>query len=350
MLDVPEPQRWNGLDIEIKPVKSVKSVKPVPSALSVAALFAALALPATATVTIDWVSVGDVGNAADTTGYGAVSYDYQIGKYEVTIGQYTEFLNATAVTDTYGLYNSNMESNENIAGITQSGSSGSYSYSATGSADRPITYVGWFDAARMSNWMHNGQGSGSTETGAYTLNGATSGTGFAANAGASYRLPTENEWYKAAYYSGSGSTYYLYPTQSDAVPGNVVGGAANQANYYNGVFSVTQSGTYSSSQNYLTDVGAFTGSASHYGTFDQAGNVYEWNDAVIGGSSRGLGGGYWYGSLGEYYLRSSNRFSDDPGLETDVIGFRLAVPEPSAGLLALIAGGLGLMRRRRPTL
>ncbi|MEY3895678.1 MAG: hypothetical protein RLZZ214_1197, partial [Verrucomicrobiota bacterium] len=57
-------------------------------------LLAALALPATATVVIDYVPVGNAGNAADTTGYGAVSYAYQMGKYEVTNAQYAEFLNA----------------------------------------------------------------------------------------------------------------------------------------------------------------------------------------------------------------------------------------------------------------
>ena len=36
---------------------------------------------------------------------GSVGYNYNIGKYEVTAGQYTEFLNAVARTDTYGLYN-----------------------------------------------------------------------------------------------------------------------------------------------------------------------------------------------------------------------------------------------------
>ena len=62
-------------------------------------------------VTMDWVTVGDAGNAGDDTGYGSVGYEYQIGKYEVTNNQYCEFLNAVATTDTYNLYNSQMGSN-----------------------------------------------------------------------------------------------------------------------------------------------------------------------------------------------------------------------------------------------
>ena len=63
---------------------------------------------AQAVVGIETVPVGDPGNAADKRsigGSGAVSYTYNIGKYEVTAGQYTAFLNAVAATDTYGLYN-----------------------------------------------------------------------------------------------------------------------------------------------------------------------------------------------------------------------------------------------------
>ena len=35
------------------------------------------------------------------------------------------------------------------------------------------------------------------------------------NAGATYFIPSENEWYKAAYFNPSNSTYWTYPTQSN---------------------------------------------------------------------------------------------------------------------------------------
>ena len=328
-------------------------MKPRFCPLAIAALFAAFTLisnlQAQPLLTIDTVTVGDAGNAADTTTYGAVADVFAIGKYEVTIGQYTSFLNAVAATDTYSLYNPSMATNLNIAGITQAGISGSYSYSVIGSGSRPISYVSWFDAARFANWMNNGATVGaSTETGAYTLNGATSGVNFTKNAGATWWIPSEDEWYKAAYYKGGGTNagYWVYPTQSDSAPGNVVGGAANQANYNNGVYAVTQSASYSSSQNYLTDAGAFSNSASAYDTFDQGGNVWEWNDAVIG-SSRGRRGGSWSGI--DERLQSSGRSDRDPTGEFNAVGFRVAsVPEPSTAVLVLMGvGALYLWKRRK---
>jgi len=351
--------------------------------VGVAALIGSLAVSA-GTVTIDMVTVGNPGNANDTTGYGRVTYDYQIGKYEVTIGQYTEFLNAVAKTDTYSLYNTSMGTDQNIRGISRSGVSGSYSYSviaASGSApnggvsaaNRPITYVSWWDSARFANWVANGQPTGiqtgtTTENGAYNLNGATSGTAPARNvtnpntgATPTYVIPTENEWYKAAYYSpvlnsGSGG-YYTYATQSNATPGNVPGSGANQANYFTDLttykYSVTQSGDYDGSQNYLTDVGAFSSSVSAYGTFDQSGNVWEWNDLTgAPGSSRGLWGGAWDSDA--FDLSSSGGNTGDPSGAVSNIGFRLAspvaVPEPSTwvmGLAGIACVAWRSIRRRR---
>lgn len=315
-------------------------------------------------VNIDLVTVGDAGNAADTTGYGAVTNAFAIGKYEVTIGQYRTFLNSVAsvTSDSYivNLWSASMASNLNIAGISRSGSGtlgDPYSYSVMGSDNRPITYVSWFDAARFANWVNNGATLGaSTETGAYTLNGATSGI-FTVNPGATWFLPSEDQWYKAAYYKGGGANagYWVYPTQSDSAPGNNIGGAANQANYYAGDYAVTQSADYSGTQNYLTEAGVFSNSGSAYGTFDQAGNVWEWNDAVID-STRGTRGGSWDNDV--FDLQSSGRFIEVPTDEFHLLGFRVAsvasepgpapIPEPGTwAAAALLAGAAGYVRWRR---
>ena len=141
-----------------------------------------------ALLAMSMVTVGDAGNAADTTSYGAVSYSYQIGKYDVTGSQYTAFLNAVGSTDTYGLYNASMGTDTHVAQISRSGTAGTYTYAVmNGTGSRPITYVSWWDGVEFANWMSNGQPSGAqtsttTENGAYNVNGATSGNAVAANA------------------------------------------------------------------------------------------------------------------------------------------------------------------------
>jgi hypothetical protein len=219
-----------------------------------------------------------------------------------------------------------------IAGISRSGSSGSYTYAIIGTGNQPIGHVSWFSAARFANWMHNGQpngpqGAATTEQGTYTLNGVTSGI-ILKNAGAQFWIPTGNEWYKAAYYdptlsSGAGG-YWQYPTRSNTAPGNNVGPGANQANIYDHItgYSVTQSTVTNASQNYLTDVGSFTGSPSYYGTFDQGGDVFQWNDDVISGTKRGFRGGSWAGSAD--FLLSSYNPGVVPAQNNEDYGFRLA--------------------------
>ena len=319
-----------------------------------------LSTPAFATVTIDYVPFGNVGNAADpATGsrYGAVAYAYQIGKYEVTNSQYAEFLNVADPTgaNANGIYNINMGSN-NRGGITfTSGAATGAKYTIrTSMGDKPVNYVSWYDAARFTNWLGNGQGSGSsTETGAYTLNGNTGI--ITKNVGAIVYLPSEDEWYKAAYYdptpgAGGGDNYWLHATQSDTAPtlasanstGDITNPGANVANYALGADWNSENGN-------VTTVGSAGALAeSHFGTADQAGNVYEWNDAVIG-SSRGLRGGSW-GSVSNS-LAASNRRYNTPALESFDVGFRVAsVPEPSAYLLTVLSVSVMLTRRRRSTL
>jgi formylglycine-generating enzyme len=298
-------------------------------------------LPARAFVTMAWSPVGNPGNANDpadgddgTLGiqnFGAVPYAYNIGTYDVTASQYVEFLNTKDPTgdNMLGLYNTNMS----LAGLGvinfNNGNSNGSKYSViSGSGNHPVNWVSWYDAIRFANWLNNGQGSGDTESGAYTL--GTLGAGstpvtppLTHNPGSKIWLPTENEWYKAAYYNPATSSYFLYPTSSNLAPtASTPTAAANHANYAMvGLF---------------TDVGAYAGTTSPYGAFDMGGNVYQWNEALIGGSLRGLRGGSRLSI--SYSLQSVHRDSSNgPTGVYDLVGFRLAsvtsVPEPPTYVL-----------------
>lgn len=309
-------------------------------------------------VTFDFAQIGNAGNAGDVQSqgtFGAVAYDYAISKTEVTNAQYTEFLNAVAAIDTYSLYNIFMGHAQ--GGITQSGVSGNYSYAVKADAgsytyaNKPVVWVSWYDSIRFTNWLHNGQGDGDTESGAYTLVGGTAtpsnSLSITRNADAQYWLPSEDEWYKAAHHdasAGTAGTYFDFAIGTDTAPDNNTPtlDSSNSANYHDRDFT-TGDLLYS-----RTDVGAYGLSGSSYGTYDQNGNVGEWNETLVNSFSRSVRGGSLFDP--SYFLAASYRRNDSPGFEFDLIGFRVAafaVPEPSSLLLLIsTVGGMLVWRRQ----
>lgn len=325
-----------------------------------------------ASVAVDWVVIGNVGNAAQSSanrthgaagamvgdGVGSVAHTYRIARNETTIADYVQFLNATAASDPFGLYNPAMSQDVVTSGISRNGNDGSYTYTAIGSAARPIAYVGWYDAARFANWLHHDQPSGPLavgliENGAYTLNGATSGV-ILKNADARVWIPTENEWYKAAYYdpthmNGAGG-YWLHANQSNTMVSNSPSDPG-AANFYDGDFAVTLNSNITS-QNHLTDVGAYgPDSASFYGINDMGGNLWEWNDLIARDSNgvetgfRGIFGGAWFNTADG--IDSTQLFSASPDSEADWTIRLASIPEPTSALLFALAGCIATFRRKR---
>ena len=289
--------------------------------------------------TIDWMTVGNPGNAPDTTTYGAVSTAFRIMKFEFTNEMYTDFLNSVDAngTNPNSVYDEGMGTDARGGISFTSGNAPGSKYAIkTNMGDKPVNHVSWFDAARVSNWLMNGgTSSSSTETGAYTLSNAISGNAPAVNSGATFYIPTANQWYKAAYYSpvlnsGTGG-YWDYATQSDTIPTSVTSGTTGIGSASTGIMG---SGTgnfanynfgadWNGQDGNVTTVGT-NGGPSFYGAFDMSGNLREWNDLTgATGSSRGLRGGAW-GSSASLLPSSDSGALPAPSLAGFNGGFRLA--------------------------
>jgi len=278
--------------------------------------------------TMDFVTIGNPGNAADTKGSpnpaGSVAYTYNIGKYEVS----RDMILKASTDGGLGL---------TLADMTSYGGNG---------VNRPATGISWNEAARFVNYLNTSKG----YQAAYLFDGSgnfqlwspvrASGNNLFRHKDAYYFLPSMDEWYKAAYGSPDGS-WYNYPIGSDSAPTAVVSGtAANTAVY--GQSSLSGPADITSA-----------GGLSAYGTMAQGGNVWEWHETAYDlindteGEFRGLRGGSWFdGILG---LSVTNFGSG--GTSLDVIrelGFRVAsIPEPSSLSLMALGGVMVALRRRR---
>jgi len=276
--------------------------------------------------TIDFVNIGNAGNAADTTSYGAVPYEYRASIYEISQNAITQATASGMANVTAGAWSNN----------------------------QPAANISWYEAAAFVNFLNTNSG----KTAAYNLTFTTSwsmalwsselawtagGTNLYRNKNAFYFLPSENEWYKAAYYNAGGSNYFDYPTASSSVPTAVASGTNAGSAVYNNDAAVPA----------IVDS---AGGLSPYGTMGQGGNVFEWNESAFDGSNssssegRAIRGGVWDDT--ELYLRSSSRYDSDPSNEVGGIGFRVAsVPEPSTYVLVLLgAGAVYLWKRRKSSL
>jgi len=282
---------------------------------------------------IDFATIGNAGNTADNTTYGAVGYTYRMGVYEVSRDMITKY-NAIGTGPTL-----------TMSDMTSFGGNG---------AARPATGVSWNEAARFVNYLNTSKGFDAAYK--FTTGGANDNialwqfgdTGYNAanpfrNSNAHYFLPSEDEWYKAAYYDpnkSGGAGYWDYATGSDTAPTAVASGTTIGTAVYD-----QSSGTGPAD---ITNAGGL----SAYGTMAQNGNVREWGESGFtapndtSGESRLIRGGLWSASSG--FLASSNRDSHSPASGNVGVGFRVAaVPEPSAFFLTLISAVCLVIRRKR---
>lgn len=280
---------------------------------------------------IDFVTIGNLGNVADTTGYpnpgGSVPYIYNLGKYEVS----RDMVLKASTMGGLGL---------TLQDMTSYGGNGQ---------NRPATGISWNEAARFVNWLNTSKGyqaaynlttSGPNDNILLWGAGQYSGSNRYRNKDAVYFLPSVDEWYKAAYGSPNG-TWHKFTTGSNSAPLAVSNGTTAGTVVYGGQLGPAD----------ITDAGG----ESPFGTMGQGGNVHEWNETAFDGLNdsateiRLLRGGTWMADsfFGSEIVGSSVYFGISPSDERNTVGFRIAmIPEPSSFSL-LLAGGAVLMAGRR---
>ena len=300
------------------------------------------------TFSIAFVDVGNAGNPADAASrnqLGAVPYVYRIGADEISQEQ-IELATAGG-----------------LLGVTAGAWGGS----------QPAAFMKWYEMAAFVNWLNTSTGNvpaynlaydGGSDNSSWVMSlwssedaWQTGGQNLYRNKNAYYFLPSDDEWFKAAYQKNDGATgnYWTYPTGSDSVPTPVASGTA------------AGSAVYAQSLTAPPAPVKQSGGLSAYGTMGQGGNVWEWLETSVSGSNsipsedRVMWGGSSEDQSQVLQSMNSSPFNANPASENIYVGFRVAsaevgvgvaVPEPST--LALLTIGLGSViyaayRRRRPS-
>jgi len=194
-----------------------------------------------------FVNVGDINNSplvltGDYAGsYGSVNYEYLINQIHVTNDDYVVFLNAVdsngtkiQQSETFNASGQSTANNQNVlyhfymssdqrGGIDfNSGEVVGRKYkSKSNMGNKPVNFITWYMAASYCNWLHNKVSDPdtiTTNTGAYDL--SLDDNLIVRSNNSHYSLPSDNEWFKAAYYKGGSSDagYWTYATRSDTTP------------------------------------------------------------------------------------------------------------------------------------
>lgn len=295
--------------------------------------------------TMEFVAIGNPGNAADSSGtpapVGSVAYSYAIAKFETS-------------RDMIEKYNANFGATNSLvitlADMTPYGGNGS---------NKPASGASWNEAARFVNWLNTSSGGYAAYK--FTSNGVNDNIALWTTADildydpsnpyrskrARFALPNYNEWYKAAYYDPTSSTYFDYPTANGLTPTPASGGTVdNTAVYFqpgpNGPAAIDNAG-----------------GLNRYGVMALGGNIREWEESSFdlqnnnGASIRAIRGGTWFDGPG--YLSSSERYNDAATTDKNLtVGFRVVmlpsgteVPEPSTLVIASLLGLGAYLRRRK---
>jgi formylglycine-generating enzyme required for sulfatase activity len=228
----------------------------------------------------------------------SLDYDYAIGKYPITVGQYRAFVDAGGYQDQRFWTRAGWQQNSNRIQPDH------WTDTQWAGDDRlPVVGVSWYDVFAYTRWL-------------------------AEATGHDYRLPTEAEWEKAA----RGGLHLPNGRQENPQPARRWPWGDEEPD--------DRRLNFNSMVKHTTLVGLYPTGSSPYGALDMAGNVWEWclnewrkpyehpeSNGPEGNSARVVRGGSWFNA--ESHARCSYRLRLHPNLRFDHdVGFRVGRLDP----------------------